>query len=84
MKPFKVAGKGNVALGWETLYESFELVEHRTKESLKGRGSLSEQVAAHLQHLQRHAVRPSIQVNGHSLGAAIATFYVADTSFPQP
>ena len=53
--------------------------------SLKGAGSFSAQVA---EHLRRHAAKtpgaaaqvPTIEVTGHSLGAPLATYYVAENA----
>jgi Lipase (class 3) len=90
MTPFPVANCGNVALGFARIYATLEVVERSfaaggTHNSLKGAGSFSAQVAEHLRH---HAaktprtaiVEPSIEVTGHSLGAPIATYYVAENA----
>ena len=88
MSPFRVANCGNVALGFERIYATLEVVERavadRTmRNSLKNAGSFCAQVA---EHLRRHAAvtpgaaaqEPSVEVTGHSLGAPLATYYVAD------
>jgi hypothetical protein len=76
MKPFKVSGKGNIGVGWESLYETFCVTDGRTMKALKG--TFSEQAD---ELLREHAARPSVQVTGHSLGAALATLYAAENSF---
>ena len=88
MAPFPVANCGNVALGFEKIYATLEVVERSvadrgTHNSLKNAGSFSAQVA---EHLRRHAaatpgaaaLEPSVEVTGHSLGAPLATYYVAE------
>ena len=90
MSPFRVANCGNVALGFERIYATLEVVErsiadHTTRNSLKHAGSFSAQVA---EHLRRHAAvtsgavagEPSVEVTGHSLGAPLATYYVAENA----
>jgi hypothetical protein len=76
MQPFKVPGKGNVGVGWGSLYETFRVIDRRTMMALKG--TFSEQAD---ELLRGHAARPSVQVTGHSLRAALATLYAAETSF---
>jgi hypothetical protein len=76
MKPFKVRGKGNVGIGWESLYETFRVVDSRTKKALNG--TFSEQAE---ELLRGYAAHPSVQVTGHSLGAALATLYAAENAF---
>jgi hypothetical protein len=76
MKPYKVPGKGNVGIGWESLYETFTTTDCRTMKALKG--TFSEQAE---ELLKGHAARQSVQVTGHSLGAALATLYAAENSF---
>jgi hypothetical protein len=84
MTPFPVANCGNVALGFERIYATLEVVERSVTEggghsSLKGAGSFSAEVA---EHLRRHAAKtpgaaapePTIEVTGHSLGAPLATY----------
>ncbi len=90
MTPFPVANCGNVALGFERIYATLEVVERSITEgsghsSLRGAGSFSAQVA---EHLRRHAAKtpgaaapePTIEVTGHSLGAPLATYYVAENA----
>ena len=90
MTPFPVANCGNVALGFERIYATLEVVERSVTEagghsSLKGAGSFSAQVA---EHLRRHAAKtpgaaaaePTIEVTGHSLGAPLVTHYVAENA----
>jgi len=93
MTPFRVPNCGNVGMGWEKIYETLEVVERPPAEvggaprSLKAVGSFAAQVA---EHVQRHAAvggtaAPSptyhtIEVTGHSLGAALATLYAAENA----
>jgi triacylglycerol lipase len=90
MTPFPVANCGNVALGFERIYATLEVVERSVAEggihnSLKSVGTFSAQVA---EHLRRHAaatpgaatMQPSIEVTGPSLGAPLATYYVAENA----
>jgi hypothetical protein len=77
MMPFKVPGKGNVGIGWGSLYETFRVKDRRTMMDLKG--TFSEQAE---ELLRGHGAK-SVQVTGHSLGAALATLYAAEHSFTQ-
>jgi hypothetical protein len=90
MTPFPVANCGNVALGFERIYATLEVVERSVSDggghgSLKGAGSFSAQVA---EHLRRYAAKtpgaavpePTIEVTGHSLGAPLAAYYVAENA----
>jgi Lipase (class 3) len=90
MTPFPVANCGNVALGFERIYATLEVVERSVAgsdvhNSLRSEGGFSAQVA---EHLRRHAaarssaatVEPSIEVTGHSLGAPLAAYYVAENA----
>jgi predicted lipase len=91
MTPFPVQNCGYVGLGFEKIYATMEVVEVQptaaAPASLKSVGSFSAQVAEHLKRraLARAAtpaaaVVPSIQVAGHSLGAALATYYAAENA----
>ncbi|MGC1354256.1 MAG: lipase family protein [Xanthobacteraceae bacterium] len=90
MAPFPVANCGNVALGFGRIYATLEVVERSVADpsapnSLKNAGTFSAQVA---EHLRRHAAatqgaaarEPSVEVTGHSLGAPLATYYVAENA----
>jgi len=90
---FKVPNCGNVGLGFARIYDTLEVVEHPpaamavAPHSLKQVGSFSAQVAAHLARraqatvsAQTVALAPSIDVTGHSLGAALATYYAAENA----
>jgi hypothetical protein len=90
---FKVPGYGNVGLGFARIYDTLEIVEHPpaaaavAPNSLKQVGSFSAQVAAHLTRRAQAAVSPqavapapTIEVTGHSLGAALATYYAAENA----
>ena len=64
MTPFPVANCGNVALGFERIYATLEVVERSVAEgggrnSLKGVGSFSAQVA---EHLRRHAAKRRVRL----------------------
>lgn len=89
---FKVPGCGYVALGFARIYDTLELVETpqaagaAAPNSLRQVGSFSAQVAAHLKRRAQAAIStqavapPSIEVTGHSLGAALATYYAAENA----
>jgi Lipase (class 3) len=89
MAPFQVANCGNVALGFDKIYATLEVVErsaadHGGQISLKNTGSFSAQVAEHLKrHAATHgatALELTVEVTGHSLGAPLATYYVAENA----
>jgi hypothetical protein len=91
MTPFPVQNCGNVGLGFEKIYATMEVVEAQptaaAAASLKNVGSFSAQVAEHLKRRARAmaaspaaAVTPPIVVVGHSLGAALATYYAAENA----
>ena len=79
---------GNVALGFDNIFNTMVLFEcspgggASAPRSLKYVGDFSEQVAAHLNNLaaaspQAPVLNQSLLVTGHSLGAALATYYTA-------
>jgi hypothetical protein len=94
LAPFKVQNCGNVGLGFARIYDTLEVIERQpaadaaaTPHSLKQVGSFSAQVAAHLKRRAQASVSmrgsvpaPSIEVAGHSLGAALATYYAAENA----
>jgi hypothetical protein len=91
MTPFPVQNCGNVGLGFEKIYATMGVVEvppaAAAPASLKGVGSFSAQVAEHLKRRARAtaatlaaAPPPPIVVVGHSLGAALATYYAAENA----
>jgi Lipase (class 3) len=91
MTPFPVQNCGNVGLGFEKIYATMEVVEAQPAAaalpSLRGVGSFSAQVAEHLKRRARATARvpataspPPIVVAGHSLGAALATYYAAENA----
>jgi Lipase (class 3) len=92
LTPFRVPGCGDVGLGFGRIYDTLEVVERAptvaaAPYSLGHVGSFSAQVAAHLTRRaqatvsgQAAALVPSIEVTGHSLGAALATYYAAENA----
>lgn len=93
MQSFSVPNCGNVGMGWEKIYETMEVVERpppaaaATPRSLKAAGDFAAQVAAHIARQATARVAAprapgphTIEVTGHSLGAALATLYVAKTA----
>lgn len=91
MTAFPVQNCGNVALGFEKIYATMEVVEAHpvaaAVASLKSVGSFSAQVAEHLKRralatakTPQEASPPPIVVAGHSLGAALATYYAAENA----
>jgi hypothetical protein len=86
-------GFGDVAYGFQRIYETLRVIHYSPPtagapymhRSLESAGSFADQVAAAVQAtLGEEAATPkpatSIEVTGHSLGAALATLYVAENS----
>ncbi|MGO8976795.1 MAG: lipase family protein [Steroidobacteraceae bacterium] len=93
LTPFKVPNCGAVGAGFARIYDTLELVERPTQgsisppQSLKAAGSFAAQIATLLE--RRAAAAPSgepsaasssVEVTGHSLGAALATLYVMENA----
>ena len=94
--PFKVPGCGSVGAGFARIYETLEVIERPTgaatapavAQSLKSIGGFCQQVSAlvrrHVAATARATGRDtsgSIEVSGHSLGAALATLYTLENAF---
>jgi Lipase (class 3) len=93
MAPFKVQNCGNVGLGFERIYNTLEVIEcaptftEAAPHSLKtGDQSFSAQVASLLRHRTKalpestSGTTPSVEITGHSLGAALAILYAAENA----
>jgi hypothetical protein len=96
MQAFVVAGVqiGNVALGFGRIYETMQIVPVSTSTPMRPKASggisFGEQVA---QFAQLHATAKlgaaesvasiSVEVTGHSLGSALATYYVMENATTQ-
>jgi kumamolisin len=92
--PFKVAGCGSVGSGFARIYETLEVVERTmpgeaavAARSLRSRGGFSRQVADLIgrhspaaAHVAGFPSSASVEVTGHSLGAALATLYVMENA----
>jgi hypothetical protein len=94
--PFKVPGCGSVGAGFARIYETLEVIERPTgaatapavAQSLKSIGGFCQQVSAlvrrHVAATARATGRDtsgSVEVTGHSLGAALATLYTLENAF---
>jgi hypothetical protein len=92
--PFKIANCGRVGSGFARIYNTLEVIEHTAgnaaaiaPRSLRAIGGFSEQIAdligrrapaaAHVAGLPAGA---SVEVTGHSLGAALATLYTMENA----
>jgi hypothetical protein len=92
--PFKVAGCGSVGCGFARIYDTLQLIERPSSaaavvpQSLRAVGSFSEQVATAISRRLPPAARApgfsssaSVEVTGHSLGAALATLYTMENGY---
>jgi hypothetical protein len=94
--PFKVPGCGSVGAGFARIYETLEVIERPTgaatapvvAQSLKSIGGFCQQVSALVRRRVAATARAtgrdtsgSIEVTGHSLGAALATLYTLENAF---
>lgn len=92
---FKVPGCGSVGQGFARIYDTLEIIERTTgaaaaasiTQSLRPLGSFSRQVSAHLKRHMAASARgvgfstgASLEITGHSLGAALATLYAMENA----
>jgi Lipase (class 3) len=93
--PFKVPGCGSVGAGFARIYETLEVIERPTgaatapavAQSLKSIGGFCQQVSALVRRHVAATARTtagdasgSIEITGHSLGAALATLYTLENA----
>ena len=92
--PFKNLGCGSVGAGFARIYDTLEVVDCEPPapgatpmQSLKPAGTFSRQIAALVRRHTPAAAVPgaipvgaSVEVAGHSLGAALATLYVMENA----
>jgi triacylglycerol lipase len=94
MTTFKVPGCGSVGAGFARIYDTLEVVERPTgapmaaaAQSLRAAGGFSQQLSS---LVRRHAAASAqtagfaasatVEVTGHSLGAALATLYALENA----
>jgi hypothetical protein len=90
--PFKVPGCGAVGMGFARIYDTLEVVERPASvavavaQSLRAVGGFSQQVSTLVRRRaaatagEAAAAPISIEVTGHSVGAALATLYVMENA----
>lgn len=92
--PFKTLGCGSVGTGFARIYDTLEVVDCQPPapgaapgQTLKAAGTFAQQVSALVRrHTPATAVpggfsaAASVEVTGHSLGAALATLYVMENA----
>jgi hypothetical protein len=93
--PFKVPGCGSVGAGFARIYDTLEVIERPTgaataAQSLRSIGGFCQQVAALVRRHSAATVRAtardtsgSIEITGHSLGAALATLYTLENALTE-
>ncbi|HTZ70951.1 MAG TPA: GH25 family lysozyme, partial [Acetobacteraceae bacterium] len=92
--PFKNLGCGSVGMGFARIYDTLEVVDCQPPmpgaalgQSLKVAGTFAQQISALVRRHTPAAAAPggipagaSVEITGHSLGAALATLYVMENA----